>query len=135
LLITTAPAVDFDWRKIYKKPKVPMEEKFVLYQKTYDFLLWLYPIINRIPKSHRLVLGRHLEELGISLLLLVIKANTARGQSRLSLQLQVSDELDCLRILVRLTKDLRFMSVKQYTTGAEKVNEIGRMLNAWMKVV
>jgi len=112
-----------------------MEEKFVLYQKTYDFLLWLYPIINRIPKSHRLVLGRHLEELGISLLLLVIKANKARGQSRLSLQLQVSDELDCLRILVRLTKDLRFMSVKQYTTGAKKVNEIGRMLNAWMKVV
>ena len=112
-----------------------MCEKLLIFQKTYDFIRWLYPIINRIPKSHRLVLGRHLEELAISLLLLVIKANKARGQSRLSLQLQVSDELDCLRILVRLTKDLRFMSVKQYTTGAEKINEIGRMLNAWMKVV
>ncbi len=112
-----------------------MCEKLLIFQKTYDLTLWLYPIINRIPKSHRLVLGRHLEELAISLLLLVIKANKARGQSRLSLQLQVSDELDCLRILIRLTKDLRFMSVKQYTTGAEKINEIGRMLNAWMKVV
>jgi len=112
-----------------------MCEKLLIFQKTYDFIRWLYPIINRIPKSHRLVLGRHLEELAISLLLLVIKANKVRGQSRLSLQLQVSDELDCLRILVRLTKDLRFMSVKQYTTGAEKINEIGRMLNAWMKVV
>lgn len=112
-----------------------MCEKLLIFQKTYDLIRWLYPIINRIPKSHRLVLGRHLEELAISLLLLVIKANKARGQSRLSLQLQVSDELDCLRILVRLTKDLRFMSVKQYTTAAEKINEIGRMLNAWMKVV
>ncbi len=112
-----------------------MCEKLLIFQKTYDFLLWLYPIINRIPKSHRLVLGRHLEELAISLLMFVVKANKARGQSRLSLQLQVSDELDCLRILVRLTKDLRFMSVKQYTTGAEKINEIGRMLSAWMKVV
>ena len=112
-----------------------MEEKFILFQKTYDFLLWLYPIINRIPKSHRLVLGRHLEELAIFLLIFVIKANKARGQSRLPLQLRVSDELDCLRILIRLTKDLRFMSIKQYTTGAEKINEIGRMLNAWMKVV
>jgi hypothetical protein len=112
-----------------------MCEKLLIFQKTYDFLLWLYPIINRIPKSHRLVLGRHLEELAISLLIFVVKANKARGQSRLSLQLQVSDELDCLRILVRLTKDLRFMSVKQYTTGAEKINEIGRMLSAWMKVV
>jgi len=112
-----------------------MCEKLLIFQKTYDFLLWLYPIINRIPKSHRLVLGRHLEELAISLLFLVIKANKARGQNRLPIQLQVSDELDCLRILIRLTKDLRFMSVKQYTTGAEKINEIGRMLSAWMKVV
>ncbi|HOF42866.1 MAG TPA: diversity-generating retroelement protein Avd [Candidatus Moranbacteria bacterium] len=112
-----------------------MCEKLLIFQKTYDFLLWLYPIINRIPKSHRLVLGRHLEELAISLLIFVVKANKARGQSRKAFQLQISDELDCLRILVRLTKDLRFMSVKQYTTGAEKINEIGRMLSAWMKVV
>lgn len=112
-----------------------MCEKLLIFQKTYDFLLWLYPIINRIPKSHRLVLGRHLEELAISLLVFVVKANKARGQNRKAFQLQISDELDCLRILVRLTKDLRFMSVKQYTTGAEKINEIGRMLSAWMKVV
>jgi hypothetical protein len=112
-----------------------MCQKLLIFQKTYDFLLWIYPIINRIPKSHRLVLGRYLEELAISLLLLVIKANKNRGQNRLTLQLQVSDELDCLRILVRLTKDLRFMSVKQYMIGAERINEIGRMLYAWMKVV
>ena len=57
-----------------------MGEKFILFQKTYDFLLWLYPIINRIPKSHRLVLGRHLEELAISLLIFVVKANKAKGR-------------------------------------------------------
>ena len=111
------------------------QEKLLIFQKTYDFVLWLYPIINRIPKSHRLVLGKHLEELAISLLLFVIKANKTKDQSRLSLQLQISDELDCLRILFRLAKDLRFISVKQYTIGAEKINEIGRMLSAWMKVV
>lgn len=112
-----------------------MEEKFILYQKTYDFLLWLYPIINRIPKSHRLVLGRKLEELAVSLLLLLIKANKARGQKRKLHQRQISDDLDCLRIFIRLTKDLRLMSVKQYTTAAEKLNEIGRMLSGWMKVL
>lgn len=112
-----------------------MEEKFILFQKTYDFLLWFYPIINRIPKSHRLVLGRKLEELVISLLLLLIKANKARNQERKLLQLQISDELDCLRIFVRLTKDLRLMSIKQYTTAAEKLNEIGQMLSGWIKVV
>lgn len=112
-----------------------MCDKLLIFQKTYDFVLWLYLIINRIPKSHRLVLGKHMEELGVSLLILVVKANKSRGQARMALQLQISDELDCLRILIRLTKDLRMMSIKQYVVAAEKINEIGRMLTAWMKVL
>lgn len=108
-----------------------MAEQLLIYQKLYDAILWLYPCINRIPKGHRLVLGRHIEELGIVLLLLVVKANKSRGQQRFTLQEQISDELDCLRILIRLAKDVRCMSVKQYTTAAEKLNEIARMLNSW----
>jgi len=112
-----------------------MCEKLLIFQKTYDLLLWLYPVVNRIPKSHRMVLGRELEETAISLLVLMIRANKARGPLRTELQLKISDDLDSLRILIRLTKDLKFMSIKQYTVGAVKINEIGRMLQSWMKVV
>ena len=112
-----------------------MQEKLLIFQRTYDFLLLLYPVINRIPKSYRLVLGRNLEEIGISLLLFIIKANKVRGRPRTELQLTISDNLDSLRILIRLTKDLKFMSIKQYMLAAEKMNEIGRMLYSWMKVV
>ena len=110
-----------------------MSEKLLIYQKLYDLVLVIYPYINRIPQSHRQVLGKHLEELCISLLLLVIRANKAKWGSRTTLQLKISDELDSLRILIRLTKDLKFISVKQYTFASEKVNEIGRMLHGWMK--
>lgn len=110
-----------------------MAEQLLIYQKLYDLVVWLYPLINRIPKGHKQVLGKQMEELCISLLLLILKANKAKGASRALLQLQFSDELDCLRILIRLGKDLRFISIKQYTLAAEKVNEIGRMLSGWMK--
>jgi len=106
-------------------------EKLIIFQKIYDFLLWLYPLINRIPKSHRLVLGKHLEELGLDILLSSIRANKIRDGSRKTIQLQMSDELDELRILIRLTKDLRFMSVVQYQHAAEKMNEIGKILYGW----
>lgn len=107
-------------------------EKFILHQKTYDFILYLYPIINRLPKNHRLILGRRLEELALSLLMFLMKANKARGIERKSLQTEASDTLDYLRIMVRLTKDTRLMSVKQYLMTVEKLNEIGRMLSGWM---
>lgn len=110
-----------------------MSGQLIIYQKFYDLVIWLFPVINKIPRSHRQILGKHLEELCITILLLLIKANKSRGQIRTALQFNVSDELDSLRILVRLNKDLRFMSVKQYTFAAEKLNELGRMMSGWVK--
>lgn len=110
-----------------------MAGQLLIYQKIYDLVLWLYPAINRIPKSHRLVLGRYLEEVSIQILVLVIKANKKRDKERVSLREKISEMLDILRILIRLTKDRKFMSIKQYVFAVEKINEIGRMLNAWMK--
>ncbi|MBI2325850.1 diversity-generating retroelement protein Avd [Candidatus Collierbacteria bacterium] len=107
-------------------------EKFILHQKTYDFILYLYPIINRLPKNHRLILGRKLEELALDLLMSLMKANKAREEKRKRLQLETSDTLDYLRIVLRLAKDTRLISVKQYAHSAEKLNEIGRMLSSWM---
>lgn len=114
--------------------KTTMHEKLLIFQKTYDFTLWIYPVINKVPKSHRMVLGKTIEELTLSLLLSVIKANRLRGPQRTKIQLNISDNLDQIRFLLRLIKDLKFISIKQYALGAEKVNEIARMLNAWMRV-
>ena len=108
-------------------------EKFVLHQKAYDFTLWLYPIINRLPKNHRFVLGQKLEDLSISLLLSVAQANKLRGAERKNRQMEASDLLDYLRIMLRLAKDTRGISIKQYTLGAGKLNEIGVMLSSWMR--
>lgn len=110
-----------------------MYEKLLIIQKMYDLVLWIYPLVNRIPKSHRQVLGRQIEELAISILISMIRANKTRGSNRQMLQQQISDDLDCLRILVRLCKDLRFMSIAQYHNTAERLNEIGKMLHGWRK--
>ena len=108
-------------------------DKFILHQKTYDYILYLYPLINRLPKNHRLILGRKLEELALELLLSLMKANKARGIQRKKLQQKSSDYLDYLQIMVRLAKDTRLISVKQYLASAEKLNEIGKMLSSWMR--
>lgn len=112
-----------------------MHEKLLIFQKTYDLSLWLYPIVNRIPQSHRFVLGREIEERAISMVIAVVEANKKRGAERGAVQKKLSDDLDVIRILLRLAKDLRFVSIRQYASGADKINEIGRMLTAWMESV
>jgi len=106
---------------IRKKPirKEPIKQLFI-YQKLYDFNLFLYPLINKIPKFHKQVLGKYILEICTLLLVLVIKANKEKGQTRINLQQKISYNLDCLRILIRLTKDLKLISIKNYLIASEK---------------
>jgi len=108
-----------------------MLDDLILFQKIYDFILWLYPTINKFPKSQRFVLGQQLQNTAINILKLTIKANQSRETVRRDYQKAISVELDVLRILFRLSKDLRFISVKQYQFTAEKNNEMARILNGW----
>lgn len=109
-------------------------KELVLFQKIYDFFLFAHPIINRFPKSQRFVLGQTIENGIIKLLTFTIRANKQYGDKRKVLQDKISDELDILRILFRLSCDLKFISIKQYKHTVEKINEIGRILAGWKRV-
>jgi len=102
-----------------------------IFQKTYDLILWLYPAINKFPKSQRFVLGQQIENTVLDVLKGIIAANQERN--KIAYLRQVSVDLDKLRILIRLAKDLRFISIKKYGLAAEKINEIGKMLGGWIK--
>ncbi|MFA6897719.1 MAG: diversity-generating retroelement protein Avd [Patescibacteria group bacterium] len=102
-----------------------------IFEKTYELILWIYPAVNKFPKTQRFVLGQQIENTVLNLLKLIIQANAEKA--KLSYLKQASVELDKLRILIRLTKDLKFLSIKQYEFAIGKINEIGKMLGGWMK--
>lgn len=106
-----------------------MLDDLIIYQKTCDFLLWLYPVVQKFPKSQRFVLGQRIENKTLDIAHSIIVSNAARDKT--SHLRQASVELDELRSLIRLAKDLRFLSIKQYQIAAESLNEIGRLLSGW----
>ena len=108
-----------------------MIQNLIIFQKVYDLILWMYPLINKFPKKQRFVLGQQLENTLLEILKNIIQANQER--ERLETLKQASIDLDKFRILYRLAKDLKFMSIKQYQFGAEKINEVGKILGGWLK--
>ena len=107
-----------------------MLENLVLYQKIYDFTLWLYPIINRFPKSQRFVLGQKIENRLVEMLEAV--ASAAQERYKLPLVKKASADLEILRLFIRLACDLHFISVKTYGVAAERMNEIGRLIGGFL---
>jgi four helix bundle protein len=108
-----------------------MLDDLIIFQKIYDFLLWLYPIVNKFPKSQRFVLGQQIENSVLEMIKVIIRANQVIDKK--NYLEEASIKLDVSRILMRLAKDLRFISIKQYETAAEKINEIGRLLSGLKK--
>jgi hypothetical protein len=108
-----------------------MLSELKIFTKLYDLILWLYPMVNKFPKVQRFVLGQRIENSALELLRLMIKANTSRNKGPILEEFSV--ELDQLRILIRLSKDLKFMSINQYAYASGLINEIGKMLGGWIK--
>ena len=105
----------------------------IIFQKTYDLILWAYPVINQFPKIQRFVLGQQIENILVGILKKMIYANKERGEKRMEIIKEISINIDELFILFRLSKDLRMVSIKRYGISAEKINEVAKLLGGWQR--
>lgn len=108
-----------------------MTENLIIYEKTYQLILWLHPTVSKFPKSQRFALGQHIENRALDFLSGIIVANAEWDKLPTLRRMNVT--LDILRMSIRLAKDLSFIRVRQYAFAAERVNEIGMMLGGWIK--
>ena len=111
--------------------KKPDEGVPVAVGKAYDFVLWLLPKVENFPKAHRFTIGERLTTNGLDLLTSLVEAAYTRDKA--GLLDQASRKVNSTRMLLRMAKDLKLMSIAAYGFSAEKLDEIGRMVGGWSK--
>lgn len=99
--------------------------------KTYDFTLWLLPHLAKFSRDHRFTLGNRLEEGALEVLELLVEASYS--SEKRPLLRRANTRLNRVRYLVRLAKDLRQLSVKQYEFAARAIDGIGMEIGGWVK--
>jgi hypothetical protein len=99
--------------------------------KTYDFVLWLLPKVEKFPRAFRFTVGERLAQSGLNLLLLLVEA--AYSSNKDSALEAANREVNATRYLLRLAKDLRLLTLEAYGFAAEQLAEIGRMAGGWRK--
>lgn len=108
-----------------------MMSELPVIQKTYDFIKWYVPIINRLPRSHKFILGERIANQLYDLLEGLINARYSRQKLRLLEPL--NNKIDILRYQTRLLHDFELISLKRYQYISEQLNSIGIELGAWIK--
>jgi hypothetical protein len=114
-------------------PGEPRHETAVVVQKTYDFLLWLLPKVEKFPRSFRFSVGDRTVATALDLLLALVEGSYSVDKAAL---LETANQRgNGLRYLLRLAKDLKLLSLDSYGFAAERMEEIGRMIGGWQKSI
>jgi hypothetical protein len=103
----------------------------LVFQKTYDFALWVKPTTERFARVHRYGLGVELEGAVFGLLRAVARANVRKDKAAAVEDCLV--EFEVVKVFVRMAKDYHLLSITQYGFAAERLDEIGRLLSGWQK--
>ena len=100
-------------------------------QKTYDLIKWYVPIINRLPKNHKFLLG---DRITTGLYDILDGLLIARYSSQKLPQLEsLNIKLEILRYQTRLLFDFNLIATERYEYIQKLINEIGVELGSCIK--
>lgn len=106
-------------------------EQSPIFARTYDFIKWLIPLTVQFPRQQRFVMATAMQQAALSLQERLIEAVRLSNSAE---RLQAADvELDKLRIYLRLSHDLGYISLGQQRHAGQMLAEIGRLLGSWQK--
>jgi len=111
-----------------------MNDSPTIVQHTYDLLLYLVPQLVKFPRSQKFVLADRIQNALTEVLEALVRAYyLPRGEPKRAALQQVNLDLEVLRYLIRLAKDLRHLDHRRYELVQKQIHEIGTQNGAWLK--
>ncbi len=106
-------------------------EDLTIIQLTYDFIQWYVPILNRLPRDHKFMLGNRIIAGLYDALETTIKAKYT--SKKLPLLYTLNIQLEILRYQSRLLLDFGLIESDRYEHAGRQINAIGIKLGSWIK--
>ena len=101
-------------------------DSMVLYQKTYDFLKYIYPVLAQFPKFEKFALQTQIKTAIFEMLKNIIRFRKTGTKSHIY---AVDVELEFIRTLIRLSFDLEYkaMGKHRYEVASRRMAEMGKI--------
>lgn len=98
----------------------------------YEHIRWFAGKINKYPRKYKFSIGDRLTNNQLDILELLIEARYQARKRPQALR-RANIQLEKLRYLIRLSRDLQCISSREYSFASEKLLEIGKMVGGWEK--
>jgi hypothetical protein len=102
-----------------------------IYKVAYDLLDVVTDLARNMPRDFKASIGGKIRDEVVEIVTLIFRANTAREKSG-HLQ-DLIERLQVAELLLRLSRDKRLISVKQYSAAVELTTSIGKQASGWRR--
>ena len=109
-----------------------MSEYLLIEKKIRDMILYNNIMLRQFPKFEKFLLASKIRELGYDILELAVAANKKYIKKTSFSEFDVKHET--IRQLINLAFELKYIDKQKHRVSQLNVDEVGRMLGAWMKV-
>lgn len=110
-----------------------LTETLPIYRDTFDLAKIILDYVEKFPKVYKFTIGERLIDASLDLfeyLQLANKAVDDKAKRKRYLE-NFLIKYETLKVLVRLCNDKKILSIKQFSSLAEKLNSIGKQATAW----
>ena len=111
-----------------------MESKKItpVVEKHYKLILWMLPKMANFPKDQKFLLADRIERILLDILEMLIEANYSKQKREILIKVNL--RLDVLRFMMRIAKDMKYVSLNGYDFFCQSAIEIGKMVGGWLKM-
>jgi len=96
-----------------------------------EFLMWLLQHTEKFPKRVRFTISSRMDNLALDILENIIEARYSH--EKLAILKTINLQIEKLRILVRISHELKYLPHKSYEHACRYMNEAGKMTGGWIK--
>jgi hypothetical protein len=102
-----------------------------VYKQTYDLLLQLFRVCQNMERDYKFTIGENLKKEIITLIVNVYRANCRENKEKLPLIQEGRENVEVVRLLLRLLQDLKQIGLKEFISANEKLESVSKQLTAW----
>ena len=120
--------------KIFLKKMEEKKEKneFYVIQKLYDYIMWITPLINRLPRDKKFGIGDRLLNKLYDIMELLLIARYEKNNRQKVLK-EANIKLEMSRMYQRLIIDEKLWNLSRFEFASKSINEVGALIGSWIK--
>jgi hypothetical protein len=108
-------------------------DELPVYKLGYDLLISIYQRASLFTREYKYTLGEKIKNETLELLINIYKANKSKQVTRLHYLDAARQNVEVVRLLLRIVKDLKIIGVKGFVALNLQVEEVSKQLASWHK--